>query len=215
MKKVRLESALIDAMHILPEAFEQDKYFLIRQAVYILKELNAPTTRTVMLLSCENNMAKLPLNHISTTKVLPGNALNLSKDKVYSYMLYSSFLDNVNSIEYSDQDSMLVLATSVHTITLVFDGLMEDEFGDIQVYDIFIPAISSYILWRKIRQKKIEAAFSKDQGYYVLRDQEASLKKEYELHIVNARAKMRMQESDRKNKFNSLTRRDDYDEYTQ
>lgn len=54
-----------------------------------------------------------------------------------------------------------------------------------------------------------------NQAYYILRDQENALKKEYETYIINARAEMRLLESEMKNSDNLIWRADDYDEYTQ
>ncbi|MFA5447347.1 MAG: hypothetical protein WC233_03615 [Sphaerochaeta sp.] len=215
MKRVKLEAALIDVMGMDPTEFESSRYFLFRQASYIIKHINAPMTRSVSALRASDQVVKLPETHIKTYKVIPGNPLNLSEDRVYPFMHYRELLDRVSSVAFSDQGDNLVLTRTEHIVTMVYDSMLHDEFGEPETLDIFLPAITSYILWRKVKQKKFKAAMTSDQAYYILRDQESALKKEYETYIVNARAEMRLVESEMKNNHNLIWRPDDYHEYTQ
>lgn len=198
MKTVRLEAALIDAMDMSPADFENQRYMLFRQASYIAKQMYAPSTRLVRLLSSVNGVIKLPEAHLATVKVLRGDLLNLNEGEDHPFLLHSHILDQLKSIPFSDQDEKLVVSSDESFFTIIYDGLIVDGEGEPMVPEICLPAVTAYILWMKIKKAKFKAAMTSSQAYYIIRDQEASLRREYEAHIINALAEMRLSESEMK-----------------
>lgn len=197
MAKKRLESAFIEVLDIDKEEFQQRKYFYVRHAIYVEKQIRIHRFNSVVrLIEFDHKKSILAEDILEVKAVFAGNPFGLLPEESRKYPFVKSVADNMPSLRFVEQEDLLFVAHDITTATIVVDTLETDEFGNYIVEESHIPAITSYIKFKLFEREKSVAALTGAQNFYILRSQASEEEANYHRFVLNARAQERFNEAE-------------------
>ena len=216
MPKKPITSAFVDLIDISSEEFQQRKYFFYRQAIYIEKEIGLTKgERYAMQCEAENRMFKVPENAVTIAAVIPGNVYGLISSEPVPYDFVKNILSaKPLSLRFAEQNSNVLINRDIPVVTVVFDALERDEFGQDLVEESHLPAITSYLKYKALEKERTICALKAGGNYYQLSRETQEHFKDYNTFIINARAQSRFKEAEEVIEANDIIVKDDYFEYT-